>query len=158
MACNLQDIVDEIEDALSSFDATVTGDVASSFSGNAAFAIIKGQSTQPQASSFTAILENKNNPDESITLGIILEGTGDGVPVGTYNATLDNQDVIVSLWYEKDANTGFIVPNYAKTNSITLTKVQENQVEGTFNFNLTDVLEEVNVTGSFVALGTTETQ
>ena len=152
-------LANELENALSSFSATVSGDASSTFSGTAEFVHIKGQSTDPQTSSFTTVLENSENSEEYITLGVTISGSGDGVPEGTYTASIDNTDVVVYLWYENETS-GYSYSIYDETNQIILTSVEGTKIKGSFNFTLTDAIQsgEVTVSGSFDAVGVTSTQ
>ena len=116
------------------------------------------QSQTPNGSQIAIILENSENSKENIILGIILANTGDGVPVGTYNAELANQEVLVSLWYD-DGNGAYIIPDYDKTNQIILTSVEGTKIKGSYTFNVEGALGgAVSVTGSFDALGITSGQ
>ena len=156
MACG--DLINEIEDALSSsFDASVTGDVSSSFSGNATFVSSVVESQSPQSSSIVIELENVDNPDEVVQLSIVLSNTTAGVTTGTYAYDVNSTSVLVSGSYNNTDNS-FIIPDPTATNQVILSKVEGSRVEGTFNLTLVNVLgDKVTVTGSFSALGFTQT-
>lgn len=153
-----EDLLNEIENALSNFSATVSGDVSSTFSGDANFAHVIVESTSPQASGITIELENSENPDEIIYVGVTIANNIDGVPTGTYNYDINNQDQLLTLNYNTTDNS-YIFPDPAKTNQIILTSVENTKVKGSFTFNLTDVLGgTVSGTGTFDAIGITTTQ
>jgi len=158
-ACNLEDIVDEIEDSLSSFDATVSGDVTSSFSGNATFINSSVESQSPNSSTLFVYLTNGNDPDEEVQLSITLANVTGGVQAGTYQFDVNSTDAVVYTFYY-NANSAFIYPDPTATNQIVLSKVENSRIEGTYNFTLTNNVtggDKVTVTGSFKAIGTFET-
>lgn len=157
MACDLDKIVEEIEDSITNFDATVTGDVSTSFTGGAEFVNASVESQTPMASNLVVYLENENDPDEIITLNIILADVTGGVPAGTYEYDINNEDVLVTGNYST-ADALFFVPDPTKTNEIILSKVENTSVEGSFNLTVTDVLGgSVTISGTFKAIGITET-
>ena len=156
------DLLDDIEEAISSsFSATVSGDVNSSFSGEANFVHIKLESQTPQSSGLVVELENAENADEVINLTVNITGNADGVPAGTYNYDINNTDVIIGIVYD-DGQNGYIYPDLTKTNQIILTSVEGTKVKGSFTFNIANSVslnsEFITVSGTFDALGITSTQ
>jgi hypothetical protein len=157
MACDLEEIAEDIEDSLSSFNASVTGAESTSFSGNAFFVSEIVDTPSSKGSAIFIELENETNSSEVIILGVSLPNNLDGVPAGTYTHDIDNfATVVVSVTYST-TNSGYLFPADGKKTEIVLTKVEGNRVEGSFTANLKDTFtldaQEVSITGSFVALG-----
>ena len=157
MACDLNKLADDIQDSLSSFDASVSGDVTSSFSGSAEFVNSYVQSQNPQGSNLLVNMDNSSDPDESLALTIVLTGVQNGVPTGTYTYDLNNPDVLITAAYTLNSDS-FTVPDPTATNQIVITKVENTRVEGTFNLTLASLAGgKVTVTGSFKAIGIYQT-
>lgn len=157
MACDLEEIADDIQDSLSSFDASVTGAETSNFSGSAFFVSEIVNTPDTKASGIFIDLENETNSSEAILLGITLPNNIDGVPTGTYTYDIDNvATVSVSVSYST-TNSGYFFPVDGKKTEIILTKVEGNRVEGSFTANLAETVlpgaPEVSISGTFVALG-----
>jgi hypothetical protein len=153
-----EEALDEINALLTEFDATVSGFVTTSFSGEANFGQILKTSDDPESSILTIYLDNPEDSEEFITLTVSQENNGTGIVAGTYSPEATIGDQTVALVYQNEI-AGFVIPDLTKTNELVLSSVENTRVKGSFNLNLLDGLgNAVAVSGTFNALGTTVTQ
>jgi len=154
-----EEALDSINPLSSEFSATISGSVSTGFSGTSNFIHVKVQSQNPPGSNLTVNMENKDNENELISLGIIESNNGDGIKPGTYDYDPDFAgDLMVTFGYYNDQGA-FLYVNPDATNRVIITSVEGTRIKGSFSFTAKDAFEaEVSVTGSFDATGITSTQ
>lgn len=151
-ACD--ELIEEISDALSSFNVTVTGNVTSSFSGEATFVQIINSAQTPASSNIVIDLKNPDDDEESVILWIN-SLSADGLLPGTYIYDENETEYSITTAYNT-ATTGYIYPVDGKITQIILSRVEDTRVQGSFTLNVADPLgEEVEVKGTFNAVGVT---
>ena len=149
---------DSVDDLLSTgqFDSKITGSVVKDFNGQAAFVhSFPGDGIQ-QSSSLLIALSTIESQDESIALDLTEVGNIDGIEAGTYNVDAPGTTGPIftplyingqELWYADGS----------LTNKVVISSVGESIVKGTFELNLTNLLqtEMIKIVGTFNAVGTT---
>ncbi len=153
------DIADVVVAFSSSFSATVSGDITSTFDGEADFvhSILNSQPAGQNGSVISIGLENKNDSKETIFLSVFESDNTTGITEGTYNYEQLLTDLIVQAQYSSNDGSG-ILPVVGKTNQIIFTSITDTKIKGSYNFTLADPLgSEITISGTFDALGVTTT-
>ena len=145
----------------SSFTASVSGDVTSSFNGEAEFVhgIIKSQPAGQNGSNLIIGLENKNNLGEFIALSVFEIDNTTGIKEGTYNyVPLSTSNLVQGIYTNEDTDAFYLLPVEGTTNQIIITSITDTRVKGSYNFTISGILGgEITMTGTFDALGVTTT-
>lgn len=140
------------------FEATLSGDISRTFKGEASFVhgILTTKSAAENGSTMAINLLNTDNEDELITMLVGQLGDKDGLNSGTYEVNLepDEGDPLVNIGAFLEGSSTILVN---ETGSITLTKINDNKVEGSFEAELTNFNGiNVEIKGKFEAKGITE--
>jgi len=141
-----------------SFEVTLAGDVNKTLTGEAYFvqSILSSKSETENGSVLVVTLTSDNDEDEILTLTVGKVGDLDGVNTGSYTIDLESDDDTELVNLGAFLNESITI--YLGTSgSITLTKVENDLVEGSFSAVIENAKEEtINISGEFTASGFTE--
>jgi hypothetical protein len=100
---------------------------------------------------------NIGQTESAVIITLLEFGNNQGFSMGTYNFNNDpNAQLILTSLYIDDVNSYTINPTDNITNKLILTKIEDNKLTGTFEFNLESPDgDKIKLTGSFEAIGET---
>lgn len=159
ISCSQEDDTDP-DDFLGngSFEVTLTGAENRTITGEAYFvqSILTSKSETENGSVLVVSLTSGNDEDEIFTITVGKVGDLDGVNTGSYTIDLESDDETELVNLGAFLNESITI--YLGTSgSITLTKVENDRVEGTFSGVIENAKEEkINISGEFTASGITE--
>jgi hypothetical protein len=156
--CSSSNDEDPADELLGSFKATISGDLSMALEGEAYFlhAILTSKTDDENGSTIGITLTDENDEENMIIVTVVEPGNLNGIGVGTYSVTFDEEDedtyASVAMYTEGSLTTFLAISGEVK-----LTKVEDDQVEGTITATLTNFKEEtINITGNYKADGMTQ--
>ena len=148
--------IDPIIEDLGEFEAQVTGQINEKLEGEAGFVhgIITNSAFDENGSTMTLALINENNEDDIISVIVAAPGDTDGLNTGKYTVDIDPDEgdpiVIISATLNGTAYINSV-------GEINFNSIQSTKITGDFSATLFDFAQqEIQVSGSFEALGATE--
>ena len=148
--------IDPIIEDLGVFEAQITGQINEKVKGEAGFVhgIITNSAFDENGSTMTLALINENNEDDIISCIIAVPGDTDGLNTGKYTVEIDPEDgepiVVISATLNGTAY-------FNSVGEINFNSIQSTKITGDFTATLFDFAQqEIQVSGSFEALGATE--